>query len=131
MVSIYNGTSHAIHVYKLEDTISIQGGRKLVLKPGAVPVLSVEAGTNLNAVKGNAELPAHLQDTELPLKGGVVFIGHDRVPSGYDIVSCSNLYRAAVKECGHDTSRLATVDGVVYMSETDLRPCGCLGLAVG
>lgn len=131
MVSIYNGTAHAINIYNINDTVAIQDGRKLGLKPNAVPVLSIEPGTNLNAVRSTAELPPHLQETGLPLKGGVVFLGHDHIPEGYDIVICSNFFRAAVKECGGDTSRLATVNGVIYISENDLRTCGCLGLSVG
>ena len=129
-MKVVNGTTHSINLYSLQDTITIQDGRKLVLKEGATPLFCLAPGTNLNAVKVNAELPVHLQGSGLPLKGGVKFVSHDPIPDG-DIVIVSNLYRSAVKELGNDTSRLATVDGVVYKSESDMRPCGCLGLAVG
>ncbi len=101
------------------------------MKEGAVPVLQLDSGTNLNCTKGNGELPEHLQSSKLPLKGAVQFLSYDPMPEGYDIIIVSNLYRSAVKELGGDTSRLATVDGVVYQSESDMRPCGCLSLAVG
>lgn len=128
---IFNGTVHEINLYDKNDVITAQDGRKLILKEGAQLLLRLEAGTNLNASKGNAELPKHLEESNLPLKGRVIFLEHDPVPSGYEIVVVSNLYRSAVKELGGDTSALATVDGVVYKFEFDLRPCGCLNLAVG
>ena len=131
MLKIFNGTQHAITIYSIEDTVSVQNGRKLVLKEGAAPILQLPPGINLNAVKGNSELPEHLRETEIPLKGGVRFLSYDSIPEGYDIVIVSNLYRSAVKELGHDTSKLATVNGLVYMSETEMRPCGCTALAVG
>lgn len=131
MLKIYNGTVHEINLYSVNDTIAVQDGRKLVLKEGATPLLKLASGKNLNAVKSNADLPEHLVNSELPLKGGVIFTSYDEIPNDYDIVIVSNLFRSAVKELGGDTSKLATVDGVVYQSEIDMRPCGCINLAVG
>ncbi len=129
-MKVVNGTQHKINIYSESDTVSVQGGRKLILKEGAKPVLSLEEGKNLNCIKQNAALPSHLSGSVLPLKGGVEFVSHDEIPEG-DIVIVSNLFRSAVKELGGSTTRLATVEGVVYQSEEDMRPCGCLGLAVG
>ena len=132
MFKIFNGTAHTINIYNLVDTYSTQDGRKLVLKEeNVVPVLVIAAGINLNAVKGNLLLPNQFVNSGIPLRGGVTFTDYDPLPEGYDIIVVSNLYRSAVKELGGDCSKLATVDGVVYMSESDMRPCGCLGLAVG
>lgn len=128
-MKIVNGTSHQIKFFAQEDTISVQDGRKLILKEGAEPIFVIEPGVNLNAQKGNKEAPV-LPGCAIPLKGAVIFVGHDPIPEG-DIVVVSNLFRAAVVELGGDTSSLATVDGTVYESEKSLRPCGCLALAVG
>ena len=128
-MKIVNGTTHEINIYSVQDCYPIEGGRKLVKKPGAVPVHVVQPGTNLNAVKDNLPAPASWRGP-FPLKGGVVFLGYDPIPEG-DIVVVSNMYRSAVRELGGDTSRLATVDGAVYEDESAIRPCGCTGLAVG
>jgi hypothetical protein len=128
MISVVNGTSHEINIYASDDCVSIQDGRKLILKQGSTPLLVIEPGTNLNCVKGFAKTP--VLDTNIPIKGAVEFLSYDPIPSG-DIVVVSNLYRSAVKELGGDTSKLATVSGTVYSSEFDVRPCGCLELAVG
>ena len=127
---IVNGTSHTINLYSLEDTIAIQGGRKLVLKEGAAPLMVVPAGTNLNAQKGNLPAPKVAGMPQECVKGAVVFTAHDPIPKAA-IVIVSNLYRSAVKELGGDTSRLATVDGAVYADESAVRPVGCTALAVG
>ncbi len=42
----------------------------------------------------------------------------------------SNLYRSAVQALGGDTSKFATVTDTVY-SAGDIKPCGCLALAIG
>lgn len=128
-MKIYNGTQHEITFYSAEQTYSVQDGRKLILNEGATPTIFVPAGTNLNCVKSNA--PAPQLQSLIPLKGAVIFTKVDDLLPGYDIYIVSQLYRAACKELGRDTSRLATVDGTVYESESSLRPCGCLSLAVG
>jgi hypothetical protein len=127
-MKIYNGTSHQINVFGI-DQCDQTDPRKLIIKEGETPVAVIPAGTNLNASKVN--LPAPIGDYGFPVKGAVVFTGHDPLPEGYDLYVVSNLYRSAVKELGGDTSRLATVDGVVYGDRDNPRPCGCLGLAIG
>ena len=57
MVAIYNGTSHNISIYSIDDTYAIQDGRKLVLKPNAVAIAIIPPGKNLNCVKANSEAP--------------------------------------------------------------------------
>lgn len=130
-MKIFNGTSHQINLYSINDCYEVQGGRKLVIQQDAKPVLVIEAGTNINAVKGNAPLPSVFSTSELPLVGAVTFTEVELLPHGYDLYIVSNLYRSAVKELGFDTDKLATVNGVVYGSESDMKPCGCTSIAVG
>lgn len=130
-MKIFNGTPHVITVFAEADTYPIQGGRKLVLKSGSQPIFVLPAGDKmLNAEKSNRPAPPQ-GDCPIPLKGGVIFTGRDPLPEGYDLYVVSNLYRSATVELGYDPRQLATVDGTVYDSEDALRPCGCLGLAVG
>jgi hypothetical protein len=136
MIGIYNGTQHEINIYSIEDTTAIEDGRKLILKEGAVPLVVVPSGKNLNCVKSNSNAPSSFEVIGLPasaIKGAVNFTSYDPLPEEAvgKVVIVSNLYRSAVKELGGDTSRFATVDGVVYLSAEDKRPCGCLGLAIG
>jgi hypothetical protein len=84
-MKIFNGTQHQINVYSMSDCHEVQNGRKLVLNEGVKPVLVIEAGTNLNAVKGNAELPEQFKGSGLPLVGAVEFTNYDSLPSGYDL----------------------------------------------
>jgi hypothetical protein len=135
MVNIYNGTQHEINIYNAEDTTAIEDGRKLILKKGAVPLVVVPSGKNLNCVKSNSQAPT-FEVEGLPasaIKGAVNFTSYEALPEEAvgKVVIVSNLYRSAVKELGGDTSMFATVDGVVYLSAEDKRPCGCLGLAIG
>ena len=129
-MEIVNGTNHEINMYHQADTTEIQGGRKLVAKGTAKPYMTIPPGSNLDAKVANSPLPEHLVETGLPLTGGVVFTGYDPIPEG-DLVVVSNRYRSAVQSLGGDTSRLAIVDGTVYVDESATRPCGCLRLAVG
>lgn len=135
MVALYNGTSHHISIYSIEDTYTIQDGRKLVLKEGAAPLAVVPPGKNLNCVKSNSKAPT-FEVEGLPssvIKGAVNFTSYDPLPEEAlgKVVIVSLLYRSAVKELGGDTSMFATVDGTVYETEEATRPCGCLGLAIG
>lgn len=126
--TIFNGTQHAINIYSI-DQCDNTDPRKLIVKEGEMPSTIIAAGTNLNCVKTN--LPAPAEDFGFTVKGAVVFTSYDPLPEGYDIYIVSNLYRSAVKELGGDTSKLATVNGVVYQDINNPRPCGCLGLAIG
>jgi hypothetical protein len=133
-MEIYNGTQHEITIFSVEDTYSIQNGRKLILKQGANPVCIIDAGINLSCVKTNLPSPDFKTSYgKITLKGAVVFESYDPLPLEAigKLVIVSNLYRSAVKELGGDTSFLCTVDGAVYDSENAMRPCGCLALAVG
>jgi hypothetical protein len=135
MVALYNSTQHEINIYSIESTYPIEDGRKLVLKEGASPIAIIPPGKNLNCIKANSNAPS-FEVEGLPsdcIKGAVNFTSYDPLPEGAvgKVVIVSNLYRSAVKELGGDTSRFATVDGVVYLSSADKRPCGCLGLAIG
>lgn len=130
-MKIYNGTQHQINLYSINDCYEVQNGRKLVVKSGVEPVLVIEAGTNINAVKGNAELPDQFKGSNLPLVGAVIFSEVDLLPHGYDLYIVSNLYRSACVELGLDTDKLATVNGVVYDDKDAVKPCGCTSLAVG
>jgi len=129
MTNIYNATPHVISVFAETDTTAIQGGRKLILNAGALPLTVINAGVPVNCMKQN--LPAPDIQSSVPLTGAVVFTAYDSLPAGYDIYVVSNLYRSAVKELGGDTSKLATVDGTVYESEANPKPVGVLRLAVG
>jgi hypothetical protein len=61
--------------------------------------------------------------------GAVVFTSYDDTPDGYDLYIVSNMYRSAVQSLGGYTDKLATVSDTVYSN--DIKPCGCLSLAVG
>lgn len=135
MVAIYNGTQHTISIYNVADTSAIEDGRKLILNEGAQPSVVLPSGKNLNCVKSNSDAPS-FEVEGLPstsVKGAVNFVSYEPLPAEAKgkVVVVSNLYRSAVKELGGDTSLFATVDGVVYLSAEDKRPCGCLGLAIG
>jgi len=127
-MKVINGTEHEITIYSVEDCISVQKGRKLILKEGAIPKVVIPPGTDLNAVKGNKPAPA--KDFGFPVKGAIIFISADPIPDG-DLVIVSNLFRAACVDLGRDTSRLGTVDGTVYRDEDGTRPCGCTAIAIG
>jgi len=127
-MKIYNGTQHQINIFQC-DQCDQTDPRKLIVLDGESPIYTIPAGKNLNALKGNK--PAPSGKFPFPVMGAVVFEGYDPLPKGYDIYIVSNLYRSAVAELGGDTSRLATVNGVVYQDSDNPRPCGCLGLAIG
>ena len=135
MVAIYNGTSHNISIYSIDDTYAIQDGRKLVLKPNAVAIAIIPPGKNLNCVKSNSKAPTFEVEGlhNSALKGAVNFTSYDPLPEEAlgKIVIVSLLYRSAVKELGGDTSMFATVEGKVFSSEEATTIAGCLGLAIG
>ena len=130
-MKIFNGTQHQINLYSISDCYVVQGGRKLVVNQDVRPVLVIESGSNLNAVKGNAPLPDQFKGSNLPLVGAVIFSEVELLPHGYDLYIVSNLYRSACVELGLDTDRLATVNGLVYDDKDAVKPCGCTSLAVG
>ena len=127
-MKVFNGTQHEINIYSL-DQCDQTDPRKLIVLEGQKPTYTIPGGKNLNVQKGNK--PAPDGDFPFPVMGAVIFEGHDPLPQGYDIYIVSNLYRSGVAELGGDTSKLATVNGVVYSDKDNPRPCGCLGLAIG
>jgi hypothetical protein len=127
-MKIYNGTQHQINIYTA-DQCDQSDPRKLVILDGQKPIFTIESGVNLNATKSNK--PAPEGDFPFPVSGAVIFEAYDPLPEGYDVYIVSNLYRSAVAELGGNTSKLATVNGVVYSDINNPRPCGCLGLAIG
>ena len=135
MVALYNGTQHSISIYNIADTIAIENGRKLILKEGALPLVIIPSGKNLNCVKSNAKTPSFKIEglSNSSVKGALNFTSYDPLPKEAlgKVVIVSNLYRSAVKELGGDTSMLATIDGKVYLSAEDKQTCGCIGLAIG
>ena len=126
-MKITNGTPHDIHIYDAKCLAPHPEKRGAFLKGSQSPVTSVLKGAPLNAVKANA--PAPEGDYGVPVVGAVVFIDADPLPVD-GIVICSQMYRAALKELGRDTSRVATISGPVYDGDSP-RPCGCTSLAVG
>lgn len=127
-MKVFNGTAHQVNIYTIEQCDG-SNPRKLIVLDGQEPIYTIAAGTNLNCVKDNKVTPQG--EFPFPVKGAVEFIDVDELPSGYDLYIVSNLYRSAYAELKGDTSKLATVDGVVYSDPDNPRPCGCLGLAVG
>lgn len=127
-MKIYNGTTHEINLFTIEQC-EASDPRKLIVKEGETPIYTIAAGINLNVDKTNAPTPK--LEVPFPVKGAVKFVSYDPLPPGYDIYIVSNLYRSAVIELKGDTSKLATIDGTVYKDPNNLRPCGCLALAIG
>jgi hypothetical protein len=151
---IFNGTEHEVNLYDYEDVVNyedvvmIEEVRKLILREGALPRVTVEAGTtSLNCKKKKSVLPSRLQYTKMDmmlrlappiaifLRGARQFCEHDPIPQDYgfeyDIIIVSDPYRSAVKELGGDTSRLAVAKEPVYLSEADKCPRGYCWLDVG
>lgn len=126
---IYNGTPHQINFYNKSDVQFDVTQRKFIAAVGATPIYTIEKGVAVNCRTANATAPS-LENCPVPVVGAVQFTGYDALPNGYDLYIVSNLYRSAVQALGGDTSRLATVTDTVY-SAGDIKPCGCLALAVG
>jgi hypothetical protein len=132
MKEIFNATEHEIVFYSEDDVYPASNGRKFILKERARPIAVIPAGIALNCKKTNLPAPA-FSAGDVPLKGAVVFESCDPLPPDAEgkIVVVSAMYRAACKELGLPTDMLATIDIPVYASQDDIRPVGCLGLAVG
>ena len=128
MVNIYNATPHNISVYSKVDATYVASQRKYILTDGAAPILVIPpSGTLLSAKTQNAPTPTI--DYGVPVVGAVQFTAYDDTPDGYDLYIVSNLYRSAVQSLGGYTDNLATVCDTVYSK--DIKPVGCLSLAVG
>jgi hypothetical protein len=129
MTSIYNATPHQINFYNKADVEFDVSQRKFIAAIGAEPIFTLARGLPVNCKTANAPTPI-IENCPVPIVGAVQFTSYDALPEGYDIYIVSNLYRSAVQALGGDTSKLATVTDTVY-SATDIKPCGCLALAVG
>ena len=129
MTSIYNATPHQINFFSKEDVEFDISQRKFIAAIGATPIYTLPKGTPVNCKTANAPTPS-IENCPVPVVGAVQFTSYDPLPEGYDIYIVSNLYRSAVQALGGDTSKLATVTDTVY-SAGDVKPCGCLALAVG
>ena len=129
MISIYNATPHQINFYSKSDVEFDISQRKFIAAIGATPIYTLPKGTPVNCKTANAPQPS-IENCPVPVVGAVQFTSYDPLPEGYDIYIVSNLYRSAVQALGGDTSKLATVTDTVY-SAGDVKPCGCLALAVG
>lgn len=129
MTSIYNATPHPINFYNKPDVEFDVSQRKFIAAVGAKPFYTVEKGVKCDCQTINAPASV-LQNCPAPVVGAVQFTSYDALPDGYDLYIVSNLYRSAVQALGGDTSKLATVTDTVY-SAGDIKPCGCLALAVG
>jgi hypothetical protein len=129
MTSIYNATPHQINFYNKADVEFDVSQRKFIAAIGAEPIFTLARGLPVNCKTANAPTPI-IENCPVPIVGAVQFTSYDALPEGYDIYIVSNLYRSAVQALGGDTSKLATVTDTVY-SAGDIKPCGCLALAVG
>lgn len=125
----FNGTNHQLNFY-VHDQCDCSDPRKLIVKDGEQPLYTIKAGTKLNFKKGNETIDAN-KTYPFIVRGAVKFESYDPLPEGYELYVVSSLYRLAVKSSNGDTSRLATVNGLVYSDPRDSRPCGCLGLVIG
>jgi hypothetical protein len=122
-VDIYNGTSHDLNFYRKEDVES--SGRKLVVKEGATPYLTIPKHGELNAVFSPME--QLISENPVPLYRGIFPESTDLIPTDSRIVVASRRYvDAAISLRKLGTSKLATVKDVVFNHEGT--PVGCLGL---
>jgi len=130
--AIVNGTSHSINFYHKSQVSFVSELRKYVLiDPSTQPYYTIQPGVNLNAY--TTKLETNIDDivnVPFPCTGATVFTSYDPIPDA-SIVVCSQLYRSAVQALSGDTSSLAIVSETVYLSATELRPIGCLSLAIG
>jgi hypothetical protein len=130
--AIVNGTSHSINFYHKSQVSFVSELRKYILIDTTTkPYYTIEPGTNLNAY--TTKLETNIDDVvnvPFPCTGATVFTSYDPTPEAH-IVVCSQLYRSAVSSLNGNTSNLAIVSETVYLSATELRPIGCLSLAIG
>lgn len=74
---IVNGTAHAINIIDINDCTMIR--RKLIVNESAVALMTIPAGSNLNATKDNLPLPEHFSNSQLHSE--VEFALPDMMPS--------------------------------------------------
>jgi hypothetical protein len=126
-MKIVNGTNHKVVIYSVVGLIQHPERRGAWLISNNAEILKViPEGQNLNAQKGESEI---LTLGNIPCQTVAPFEQVDPIPEG-DIVIVSQMYRAACKELGLNTSNLATVSGPVF-EEGNPRPIGVTSLEVG
>lgn len=133
----YNGTDHDICFFRPED-VDDSNPRKLVVKDGASPFLTIHRQEPLNAEQREV-----LEDNILGVP--VYDVEPHKVadlPEGYDSFIVSALYGSAYKQLaeiaeanGEMSSRLVTLYGVrspVYkkLEDGSLQVAGCIGLRI-
>jgi len=124
---IFNGTPHQINMYREDSCTYDQASRKLIVKQGSSPVLSLEKGIPLNAKMEN-NLIGELEGCQIK---DITFVSVDDPKivfpqsSSEDWFVVSNLYATAAKAVEMNY-KLLTVGGTVYESADNPRPVGCL-----
>jgi hypothetical protein len=126
-MKIVNGTNHKVVIYSIVGLTPHPERRGAwLISPDSEILHTIPEGKNLNAEKGEAQL---LTLGNIPCQTVAPFEKVDPIPEG-DIIVVSQLYRAACKELGLSTAKLATVSGPVF-EEGNLRPIGVTSLEVG
>lgn len=129
MAAILNCTPHNIVIYSQADCTWDSASRKNLLRDGATPLTAIQ--------KSGAILSAKMASQDDAMIDGIpiirqTFVDIDPLPLGTDSDYCivSQLYLAAAKGLGLDTTRLLTVGVPVYKGVTP-QPCGVLNLQRG
>jgi len=125
---ILNCTSHDIHIFRPEDTIS--DGRKLYLKdPFIKPIIKIPVFQTLNAKLDydNIKHVVELSGSEIPIFQPEVIESDSIPPQRNAFFVVSALYIQAQRVLGNPIDRLVTVSQPVYQSQDNPRPIGCLG----
>ena len=120
-----NYTAHPVSFIRKLDTLFYQEVRKHVISTvGYEPVLVLPSIGQLNAKFNKVTL---FQDDLLTVvKNEVVSV--DPLPEGWQYLIVSQMYAAACRQMGMDTSRLLCVDEPVYASADGKSPVGVLQL---
>ncbi|MCD6418072.1 hypothetical protein J7M00_04760, partial [bacterium] len=118
-----NYTPHTINIYSQEQVEYVPEIRKYVVKEGEEPIVVIPSDGMLSA-KIKYEKITEIDG--IPIHEPVVE-NCDEPPEGEDVI-VSQLYVAAMRALGMDTSKLYTVSQPVYNSKDNPRPVGCLGL---
>lgn len=136
---LVNATPHKIMMYDEKDTQYVEKVRKLIVKPGAVPYLTIEpSGILLNAKKEEVDLPGiaygHCTGDGrcycdgngcpevIPVK--TVAYESDKLPDDGNTYIVSAQYGLNIVN-PEDKKRVYMVGGTVYADEHDPKPIGC------
>ncbi len=120
---IINMTPHAIVILAPSRAYFDDAVRKLITRTPVVLRTIAPSGQLLNARIVSKEAG---EIDGIPVKSTSI-ASCDAVPGGEDFYIVSQLYLAAAKQAGYDTSRLLTVGEAVY-SAGDIKPVGVLNL---